>query len=148
MLPSRGCNATGESDTRPGTRHCAKPAFADVQFTAKERKKRTNDKKKRTGQTGFEPATLWVNRLQPRIQFRSFAQTVEFDSGLCSDWSVIFLRFFEIFVFVGGQSTRNKKKRGLTVVQYSPQGCATFSGRIQVQSQLRRAPSYRHLSWI
>ena len=41
---SHGGNATGKSDTGVGVRHCAKPALADVQFTAKERKKQTTKK--------------------------------------------------------------------------------------------------------
>ena len=50
-FPSHGGNATRKSDTRAGARHCAKPAFADVQFTAKERKKQRTKRKEQKKQT-------------------------------------------------------------------------------------------------
>ena len=105
-----------------GARHCAKPAFADVQFTAKERKKQKTKRKKQRVGWGSNPRpfgsastsiTLWL-RLSSSIP-------------LCVQTGMRFFCDFSRFSCLWVANRREKKARPELIRRLFKHCCTTVA---------------------
>ena len=132
-FPSHGGNATGESDTRAGARHCTKTSVRR-RFNSRQRNEEIKNKKEEKQWVGRDPnprppriycnqttdrwASWWWAKQLDSDPFHWAAAVLDFSSALCSDCQVQFLSvlrldrncFCDVSKFCGWPIDEKQKK--------------------------------------